>query len=204
MVVREAIANSLDLRQSAGRVEEARQNIIVVGAKLKPQIGGDFGEATTHSNSNKTSNQSQSNSAYGVVSWEIDVWGRVRSQHEAARQSYEAVALDYAFARQSVVALTAKSWYLAIETRQLLTLAEQSVAIYTKVLELVKVRRAAGKVADLDVAEAGYELDQAQNNLIIAQGLYGDPPAYAGGACRPLPGASNWKSQSRSSLCHRR
>src|SRR5271156_2608298 len=35
VVVREAIANNLDLRQSAARVEESRQNVIVVGSKLK-------------------------------------------------------------------------------------------------------------------------------------------------------------------------
>jgi outer membrane protein, multidrug efflux system len=63
---------------------------------------------------------------------------------------------------------------LAIETRQLLALAEQSVNIYTELLELVKVRRSAGRVADLDVAEAGYQLNEAQDQLIIAQGLYSE------------------------------
>jgi NodT family efflux transporter outer membrane factor (OMF) lipoprotein len=109
-----------------------------------------------------------------TVSWEVDVWGRLRAQHAAAQQNYEAIALDYAFARQSLAATTAKSWYLAIETRQLLALAEQSVSLYTKLLELVKVRRDAGKVADLDVAEAGYQLDEAQVDLTVAQGLYSE------------------------------
>lgn len=107
-----------------------------------------------------------------MISWETDVWGRVRSQHAAAQETYEAVALDYAFARQSLAALTAKSWYLAIETRRLLGLAQQSVAIYTQVLDLVKIRRTAGKVADLDVAEASYELNEAQNQVLIMQSLY--------------------------------
>jgi len=39
---------------------------------------------------------------------------------------------------------------------------------------LVKVRRAAGKVADLDVAEASFQLSEAQNTLAIAQGLYSE------------------------------
>jgi outer membrane protein, multidrug efflux system len=41
-------------------------------------------------------------------------------------------------------------------------------------LELVKVRRAAGKVADLDVAEASFELNEAQSQLTVAQGLYSE------------------------------
>jgi multidrug efflux system outer membrane protein len=174
VVVREAIANNLDLRQSAAQVEQARQSVIVVGSKLKPRVGGTIEGATTRSSDAASSSQYQSNEEYGVFSWEIDVWGRIRSQRAAAQENYEAVAMDYAFARQSLAALTAKSWYLAIETRRLLALAQQSVEIYTQLLDLVKVRRAAGKVADLDVAEASYELNEAQSQFIIAQGLYSE------------------------------
>jgi NodT family efflux transporter outer membrane factor (OMF) lipoprotein len=174
VVVREAIANNLDLRQSAAQVEQARQSVIVVGAQLKPQIGAAVAGATTRSSNAASSDQYQSSTEYGVFSWEIDVWGRVRSQRAATQENYEAVAMDYAFARQSVAALTAKSWYLAIETRRLVALAQQSVGIYSNLLDLVKVRRAAGKVADLDVAEASYELNEAQNQLIIMQGLYSE------------------------------
>jgi outer membrane protein, multidrug efflux system len=173
-VVREAIANNLDLRQSAAKVEAARQSVIVVGSKLKPRVGATIGGATTRSSDAASSDQYQSNTEYGVISWEADVWGRVRSQRAASQESYEAVAMDFAFARQSVAATTAKSWYLAIETRRLLALAQQSVGVFTALLDLVIVRRAAGKVSDLDVAEARYELNEAQNQLIVMQGLYSE------------------------------
>jgi outer membrane protein, multidrug efflux system len=115
VVVREAIANNLDLRQSADQVEEARQTVIVVGSKLKPQIGATIAGATTRSSNAASSNQYQSNMEYGGISWEIDVWGQVRSQRAAVQENYEAVALDYAFARQSLAATTAKSWYPHME-----------------------------------------------------------------------------------------
>lgn len=174
VMVREAIANNLDLRQSAARVEAARQSVIVVGSKLKPQIGATIGGATTHSSNDASSNEYQSSQAYAEFSWEIDVWGRIRAQRAASQENYEAILLDYAFARQSLAAITAKSWFLAIETRRLLALAKQSVDIYTNLLNLVKVRRAAGRVADLDVAEASYELNEAQSQLILMQGLYSE------------------------------
>lgn len=173
-VVSEAIANNLDLRQAAARVEAARQSVIVVGSKLKPQVGANFSGTTTRSKDMDVVNQAQSNMELATVSWEVDVWGRLRAQRAAAQEYYEAIAVDYAFARQSLAATAAKSWYLAIETRQLLALTEQSVNIFGKLLELVKVRRAEGKVADLDVAEAGYQLDEAENELTIAQGLYSE------------------------------
>jgi multidrug efflux system outer membrane protein len=174
VIVSEAIANNLDLRQSAARVEVARQSVIVVGSKLKPQVGGSFSGATMRSEDGNTVEQKQSNMELATVSWEIDVWGRLRSERAAAQETYEAIALDYAFARQSLAATSAKSWYLAIETRQLLALAEQSLKIYTDLFQLVKVRRAAGKVGDLDVAEASYQLDEAESQLILARGLYSE------------------------------
>ena len=64
---------------------------------------------------------------YASVAWELDVWGGLRAQRAAAQAGYEATALDYAYARQSLAATTAKLWYLAIETRQLVALAEQAV-----------------------------------------------------------------------------
>jgi outer membrane protein, multidrug efflux system len=171
-IVAEAIANNLDLRQAAAVVEMARQTVVVVGSKLWPQIGAQFSAATLHDASQSAN--SNSNMQYGGIFWEIDLWGRIRAQKAAAEAGFEATALDYAFGRQSVAATTAKSWYLAIETRQLVALAEQAVEIYTRLLELVKMRRAAGKVADLDVAEASANLNSAESELRVAQGLYSE------------------------------
>ena len=169
-IVAEAIANNLDLRQSAQRVEEARQTVIVVGANLKPQIAANIGGAATVTSPEKS--QTASNMAYGVVGWEIDIWGKLRAQRTAAEERYEATALDYAFARQSLAATAAGSWYQAVETRQLLALAQENVNICDQLLGLSEVRRAAGKVADLDVAEARASLDFAQSGLRNAQQLY--------------------------------
>jgi len=175
-VVSLAIANNLDLRQAAARVEAAWQGVVVVGSQLKPHIGATIAGSSLRATATNlgSSEQFQSSTEYAAVSWELDVWGRLRAQRAAAKENYESIAIDYAFARQSLAAITAKSWFLATETHQLLVLAEQSVDIYTKLFELVKVRRAAGKVADLDVAEASFQLSEAQNNLAIAQGLYSD------------------------------
>ena len=42
-IVAEALANNLDLRQAAERVRIAEQNVLVVGAQLAPQVGGQLG-----------------------------------------------------------------------------------------------------------------------------------------------------------------
>jgi len=106
------------------------------------------------------------------VGWELDVWGRLRAQRAAAEAGAAATALDYVRARQSLAATVAKAWYLAIETRQLLELAEQSVEIYRELLDLVTMRRSAGRDSDLDVFDTRAKMESAQSEVHAAQAQY--------------------------------
>jgi multidrug efflux system outer membrane protein len=171
-MVEEATKNNSDLQQAAMKVNIARQTMVLVGAQLKPQVGAQFAGAARQTTD--PSNTFKSNMEYGSASWEVDVWGRLRSQRAAARANYEAVALDYSFARQSLAATTAKSWYLTIESRQLLELAEQGVGVYTDLLKLARVQASAGKVSDLDLAEASASLEEAESQRQRALGVYSE------------------------------
>ncbi|HXJ36771.1 MAG TPA: TolC family protein [Candidatus Eisenbacteria bacterium] len=165
-VVAEAIASNPDLRRAAASVEIARQTVVVVGARLWPQIGARIGAARTR---DVGEDEANSNMEYVGLAWELDVWGRIRAQRAAAKESYEATALDYAFARQSLAATTAKSWYLAIATHALVELAQRAVALYAEQLDLVRVRQAAGRVAEFDVVQAKASLAAAESELRAVQ-----------------------------------
>jgi len=169
-IVAEAIANNLDLRQAAERVTIAQQSAVVVGSQLLPQIGAVLGGRSTRDIDH--SKDSNTTIAFGSVAWEVDVWGKLRAQRAAAEAGYEATALDYAYARQSLAATVAQTWYLAIETRQLLALAEQSVDIYRQLLDLVAMRRSAGKDSDLDVADMRAKLELALSSVEAARQSY--------------------------------
>ena len=171
-IVAEAIANNPDLRRAGELVEQARQTVSLLGSQLKPSISGMFGGSGTVVE--PSGDAKGSYATYGLLSWELDVWGKLRAQRAAAFESYQAVGLDYAFARQSLAATVAESWYFAVETRQLLALAQDNVNNYQRLLELAKVRKAAGKVADLDVAEARAALEQTQSQLLQAQSEFSD------------------------------
>ncbi len=171
-IVAEAIANNLDLRQASDRAAIAQQGVIVVGAQLLPQVGiAAGGRATRDQDHSGTSTVTH---AFAEVSWELDVWGKLRAQRAAAVAAYQATALDYAFARQSIAATAARAWCVTIEARQLLELTEQSVAIYRQLLDLVTIRRNAGKDTDLDVADTRAKLDTAMSDVDAARASYGE------------------------------
>jgi NodT family efflux transporter outer membrane factor (OMF) lipoprotein len=169
-LVSEAIANNLDLRQAAARVLAARETVTVVGSRLLPQVGLSFGgKATRDEDSDDTDTRLVTSAG---ISWELDVWGKLRARKAAAQASAEATALDYAFARQSLAATVAKSWFLTIESRQLVALAERSVEIFREMLELVRARRDAGRDSDLDIADTRAKVYAAQSDLAAAREAY--------------------------------
>lgn len=171
-IVAEAMVHNTDLRSAAARVEVAQQSVIVAGAAMKPQVGAQLGARSTYDRDSGGVNNSTL--GYLGVAWELDVWGRLRAQAASAEFGAQAAALDYAWARESLAALVAKSWFLCIETRQLLALSEQAVAVYTDLLKLVTVRRAAGKDSDLNVAVVTAKLETARSSVEAAHRDFGE------------------------------
>jgi NodT family efflux transporter outer membrane factor (OMF) lipoprotein len=170
-IVAEAIANNPDLRVAAAKVAIAQQAVIVVGSRLMPWVGVQLGGNVTD---DKDNSSFSSSSAFLGVAWELDVWGRLRAQRAASAANAEAAALDYAYARESLAATTAKLWYVAVETRQLLLLSEQAVKVYSDLLDLVQLRRNAGKDSDLDVVDVRAKLEAARSDVERARESYGD------------------------------
>ncbi len=59
------------------------------------------------------------------ANWELDLWGRVRSARAATEATYGSAVADAEYARQSVAALVAKAYFLAVEASLQLRLARR-------------------------------------------------------------------------------
>jgi NodT family efflux transporter outer membrane factor (OMF) lipoprotein len=162
-VVGEALKNNLGLRAASANLDAAAAAATIAGARLKPTVGlGGGGSSQTVA---QGGGPSQSYGADVNVSWELDVWGKLRTLSEASEQEFLAAQADFEFARQSLAAQAAKAWYLATEALQHRTLAEQFVDKNKKVLELVQKQQAAGRVSEQDVALARADLASAEESL---------------------------------------
>jgi NodT family efflux transporter outer membrane factor (OMF) lipoprotein len=75
------------------------------------------------------SNNSFSTESYGLnlnVSWELDLWGKVRDSRKAAKNAWEASVQDYQAARLSLAGQVSKAWFSAIEANRQVELAEKA------------------------------------------------------------------------------
>ena len=148
-LVREALANNPDLRIAAGRVEQAAAFVKSAGATLYPQV-----TALARGGGPLSGDSSGLQGAGIFANWELDVWGRVRSGREAARTQYTSTALDTEYARQSIAALAAKSWFIATEARLQKAIAEDMTAAAQRSLDLAQDRLRVGRSDESDVTLA--------------------------------------------------
>ena len=82
VLVREAVANNLDLRAAAARVQEARARAGIVRSFLFPQVDGLASYAVQQTQSD---DDFLHGGTFGLAStWELDVFGRIRREHESA------------------------------------------------------------------------------------------------------------------------
>lgn len=159
--VAESLAYNADLRSAAARVEQASAYVKVAGGELFPAVAA-VGRAAQHASSDDSGLQGVIASA----SWELDVWGRVRYGVRASKDQLAATRADYAYARQSLVAMVAKSWFLASEADLEADLAQGTVAAATELVQLAQTRAQVGIGSALDVASASVSLQTYRDSLV--------------------------------------
>ena len=148
-LVNEAIAYNADLRIAAARVDAAVAYLAAAQSPIWPQVN------LVARGGGKMSGDSSGLSGIGLfASWELDVWGRVRSVARATELQYESAQLDAEYARQSIAALTAKGWILAIEARLQKAQAEASLQAALELGSLARDRLRVGSGDEFDVSTA--------------------------------------------------
>jgi NodT family efflux transporter outer membrane factor (OMF) lipoprotein len=170
-LVREALAYNTDLRAAAARMETAAGYVRLSGATLYPQVnvlargGGKLG-----------GDPSGLQGVGLIANWELDLWGRVRASQQGAQYTYDAAALDAAYARQSIAAQTAKAWFLATEAQLQLAIAKDTLASTERLVGFARDRQRVGKGDEYDIATGLANLDTyldvvAQLELARSQAL---------------------------------
>lgn len=155
----EAIAHNPDLRVAATKVEQAAQYVEVAKAALLPAVNI-FGSGGT-----KKGGEDALQVLSLGVSWEMDVWGRLRYGRNAAQEDYASVQADYEFARQSLAAMTAKSWFTASETWLQLQIAEEMVKSAQQLLVFSEKRQQVGIGDERDIALTRATLGTYQDSV---------------------------------------
>jgi outer membrane protein, multidrug efflux system len=168
-LIDEALRNGYDPRLAAWRVEEARANAGVAGALYLPQVQvqADWTRGRQSSfagGAGSAGGAASPQNLYGVnagLSWEIDLWGRIRRTNEAAL----AQALASEEARRgvllSLVSDVATGYFQLRELDEQLAVAKRTAAAFQGSYDLFNRRLAAGAASALDTSSAEVSLAAA-------------------------------------------
>jgi multidrug efflux system outer membrane protein len=164
-----------DLKAAAARFAQARAAADVSRSGFFPRMGVSASAIRQHDSANRpistTGEAAGKSFTYDNfalpfdLSYEIDLWGRVRRQVESSRAREQASAADLEGARLAIAAEVAVDYYTlrAIDAEK--AALGGSIEAYRKALDLTRQRRAGGLVSDLDVVQAETVLKSAEAQL---------------------------------------
>ena len=100
------------------------------------------------------------------LSWEADVWGRIRRTVEASRDTAEASAADLESARLSAQSALAQAYFQLRTVDTQSQLLQATVTAYQKALMLTQNRYGGGVAGKADVLQAQTQLESTKAQLI--------------------------------------
>jgi outer membrane protein, multidrug efflux system len=172
-----ATTNNQNLAAAAATYEQARDLAAAARADFYPQLfagGTPNGDATrqrTSVNEPERGVPAGSASIYNTftapiyLGWEMDLWGRVRRQSEAAKARFVASVDDFESAKLAVASEVASDYFDVRTLDDEYTLVTNTIDSYQRSLELTQNRRHGGVASDLDVAQAATILHTAEAEL---------------------------------------
>jgi len=198
-----AVAGNLDLLTAWDRLAQAEATARRAGAEMVPSLTGTASASRTRTKTRPGGGASANNFALGLASsYELDLWGRVRSTRDAAALAARASREDVTTTAMALAGQVAATWYRLVDQRGQLALLDQQVRTNTEYLELVTLRFRRGQVSAVDVLQQRQLLESTQAEKVQAESarqvlehqlaiLLGQPPtakaAPADGALPALP-----------------
>ena len=207
-----ALRDNLDLKRSWDRLAQAEALARKAGAALLPEITAGAGAGRTRTVLDDPAGASGGGALTGggtsyasrlsldaAASYELDLWGRVRSARSAAVLDASAGREDLDAAAITLSAEVARTWYRLVQVRAQLDLLAEQEKTNRDQLELVQLRFKQGLATAVDVLQQRGQLESTLGEVPLAKMqeeilghqlavLLGRPPkAEAAGAGRELP-----------------
>ena len=164
----EALRNNYLLSTERALLEEAAQNLNIAEAGRFPAVSLDL--AQTRGRSDRSGPISAAPAKLDLNStWELDVWGRLSDIQRSAYLSYSAQQARLESVRRRLVANTASAYFNAIESGELLELAQRRLANALASHDIVNRGYLAGINEALDLYLARNQIESAESRLAERQ-----------------------------------
>ncbi len=161
-LVRTALVQNFDLREAVARVDAARANLGITRSEQFPNVATSAEITTLRNASNGqfvVPAGTDRNRTFGTVllnllSFEVDLWGRLRRSTEAARATLLASEENRKAVVTTLVGDVATAYFNLLELDMELEIAKRTLATRQESLRLIQARQQGGVATMLDVRQA--------------------------------------------------
>ncbi len=165
----QAVAANQDLKRAVARVTEARALARASKADLYPSISanGSYTRSRLSENRDNTAPKLETDDySHSIdLSYEVDVWGRVRRTVEASNADAAAVAADLQVVLLTLTADVARNYQSLRSLDNERLVIEATIALRKDTLQLQETRNKAGLINEVDVTRARTELANVEAEL---------------------------------------
>lgn len=177
-LVQLVLVRNNDLASAAIRVRRAQLQADLADTNLVPDLTAS-GTYTHAKSLDGLGSQKSATTAFNA-SYELDLWGKLSAQRDAAKWEAVATEADREVAALSLVATTADLYWSLGSVNERIALSEASIDYAHRTLDLVVARYRAGAVSGLDLAQARQNLaSQEANHTTLLQERVEDRNALA-------------------------
>ena len=162
-LIAQAFANNRDLMIAASNIAAAREQYHIQRAQQFPTVNANAGVTASGDKSKSVSAEYQL--GLSVPSFDIDLFGRLRSLTHSQFQQYLATEAGARATRLTMVSDIANAWLNYGADSSLLLIAQQTAASAEKSVRLTKLRLDAGVAPRTDLDQAEQIVAQAQSDL---------------------------------------
>jgi NodT family efflux transporter outer membrane factor (OMF) lipoprotein len=191
-LIDDALRRNNDLAAATIKLRKAQLEAGLAEDKLIPAASATLSAERSRSLTNNQTTTiggaaTTTSSLTGSLSYEIDLWGKLSRNIDAARWEAEATQEDRDNTALSLAGTTASLYWQALYLKQRIEMSRQDIAYAEKTLELVRVQHKAGAASSLETLEAeeslrsqeanhsDYLRQQTENNNALAI-LFDGPP----------------------------
>lgn len=178
-LVRTALAQNYDLRDAVARVEQARANLGITRADQYPNVGAGAslqfnrlsrdGATPIGRQILPSQNRNFGTAALQLLSFEIDIWGRLRRETQAARAGLLSAEETRNAVVTTLVSDVATAYLTLRELDYTLEISERTLRTREQSLELTKSRQTGGVATLLDLRQAEQLVQSAAETIPAIQ-----------------------------------
>ena len=146
-----------DMLISAARVKEVMENRRISRADLFPKI-----DAKVSGQREYDASPDNTYEAKGLLSWELDLWGKLRWGNQAALADYLGTVEGQKALQLTLIAEVAQAYFVLIAMDQELAIVRQTLTAREEGVRLAKLRFEGGLTSETSLKQAQVELARTQ------------------------------------------